>query len=165
MSVLVLGIGNILLRDEGVGVRAVEALLARHILPEGVEVVDGGTCGIEMLDLMSQRAHLIVVDAVKTGQPPGTLVRLAGAEVPAFFRDRISPHQLGLCDLLATQKLLGEEPGGITLLGMEPKEIDADLDLSPEIAARLDGLVALIVAELAALGLACTPRTSVRAAE
>lgn len=157
MSILVLGVGNILLRDEGVGVRAVEALLARHVLPEGVEAIDGGTAGIDLLDLIAGRDHVILVDAVRGGRAPGGLVRLAGDEIPALSRARLSPHQLGLPEVLATLRLLGEAPGGLTLLGMEPADLDGGLDLSPEIAARLGDLVAMIVAELARLGVECPP--------
>lgn len=85
-NVLVLGVGNILLSDEGIGVRVVEALQQRYRVPEGVEMVDGGTCGMDLLDLIAGRDHLILVDAVATGGPPGTVVRLEGDEIPALFR-------------------------------------------------------------------------------
>ena len=90
MRIVVLGLGNILLRDEGVGVRVVEALAARYVLPAMVEVVDGGTTGMELLDTLAGCDHLLVCDAVQTGAPPASVVKLADAEVPALFQARFS---------------------------------------------------------------------------
>lgn len=158
MTILVLGLGNILLSDEGVGVRAVEALQDRFDLPAGVEVVDGGTSGMDLLDQIAGREQLIVVDAIATGAPPATVVRLAGDEVPAFFRTRISPHQLGLSDVLAALRLLEAEPAAITLIGIVPDVLDLGLELSPAVGARLDTLVDMVAAELAAAGRPLVPR-------
>jgi hydrogenase maturation protease len=152
MSVLVLGLGNILLSDEGVGVRVVEALQACYRIPDGVEVIDGGTSGIDMLDLIAHRDHLIVVDAVTTGAPPTSVIRLHGEAVPAFFQAKISPHQLGLSDVLAALRLLESEPAGITLIGIVPAALHLGLELSPAIAGKLDALVDTVRAELATLG-------------
>lgn len=147
---LVLGLGNILLSDEGVGVRAVEELARQDPLPPDVEVLDGGTSGMDLLDQIAGRAHLIVIDAVRTGRPPASVVRLAGEEVPAFFSSRLSPHQLGLSDVLAVLRLMDAAPARITVIGVEPVCLDLDLELSPAVAARLPEVVALIHAELAA---------------
>lgn len=156
MSILVLGLGNILLHDEGVGVHAVEALQQRHRLPPEVSVVDGGTCGMDLLEIIAAARHLIVVDAVKTGAAPGTLVRLAGDQVPAFFRTRISPHQLGLSELLATLTLHGEAPDTVTVIGCVPSDLTTGLGLSPGIATRLDDIVSMVAAELGRLGIPVT---------
>ena len=111
MRTLVLGLGNILLRDEGVGVRVVEALAARYILPADVEVVDGGTAGMELLNTLAGCDHLLICDAVQTDAPPATVIELVNTEVPAFFQTtRFSPHQLGLADVLATLTLTDEAP-------------------------------------------------------
>ena len=96
--VLVLGMGNILLEDEGLGIRALEQLQQRYEMPPKVELLDGGTTGMGLLDQISRRQHLLVLDAVQTGELPGTLVKLMGDEVPVYFGMRISPHQLGLSD-------------------------------------------------------------------
>ena len=102
MRIVVLGVGNILLSDEGVGVRTVQKLEEDYLIPDGVEVIDGGTTGMEMLDDLGHADHLIIVDAMRSGKPPATITRLAGAEVPVFFRTKLSPHQVGLSDVLAT---------------------------------------------------------------
>jgi hydrogenase maturation protease len=157
MTILVLGLGNILLSDEGVGVRVVEALQERYRIPDGVDVVDGGTSGMDMLDMIANRDHLIVIDAVNTGEPPTTVLRLTGEAVPVFFRSKISPHQLGLSDVLAALRLLEAEPAGITLIGIVPAALDLGLELSPTIAAKLDDLVGMVRAELDTLGFPLAP--------
>ena len=158
MNVLVLGVGNVLLSDEGVGVRVVEALAERFILPEGVEVVDGGTSGMDMLDMIGGRDHLILVDAVRSAGGPGCLVRLSGDEVPAFFRTKISPHQLGISDVLAALRLLEREPKGITLIGIEPQDLRTALELSSAIAAKVERMVDMVVEELSNLGFTVRPK-------
>ena len=149
---LVIGLGNVLMQDEGVGVRAVEYLESRYHLPEGVEVLDGGTSGTELLEPMRGVDHLIVADAVNTGAPRGSLVRLADGEVPAFFETKISNHQLGLSDLLAVLAVTGEAPGTVTIIGMVPYELENRLGLSERTNARLEEMVRCLVKELEALG-------------
>lgn len=157
MNILVLGVGNILLSDEGIGVRVVEAFQQRFAVPEGVDVVDGGTSGMDLLDVIAERDHVIVVDAVRLDAPPGTLVRYVGDEVPAFFRARISPHQLGLSDVLAALKLLEREPRGLTLLGAVPEDLQPSLELSPGFGAVRENLIERLAGELRDLGVAVVP--------
>ena len=157
-DVLILGIGNILLRDEGIGVHAVRRLTERFEMPDGVAVVDGGTSGLDLLDMIAGRDHLIIVDAVAHGGPPGSMIRLAGDEIPAFLQTKISPHQLGLSDLLAVLKLTDEAPQTVALIGMQPDDLSLGLDLSRPLADRLQTMVEAIVAELASLGLKANDR-------
>ena len=114
--------------------------------------LDGGTTGMGLLDVISGRQHLLVLDAMQTGDPPGTLVRLAGDEVPVYFGMRISPHQLGLSDVLATLELSGERPADVTVLGLVPQSLDMCLELSELISSSLDSLVEAAVKELSRLG-------------
>ncbi|MDQ5908442.1 MAG: hydrogenase maturation protease [Pseudomonadota bacterium] len=156
--IIVLGLGNILLRDEGVGVRVVEALAEQYALPAGVEVVDGGTVGMDLLDTLAGCDHLLICDAVQTGAPPGSVVTLTDAEVPALFQTRYSPHQLGLSEVLATLILMEEAPAAITLIGVVPVDLDLGAELSPEVAAVVDQAVERVAAELTALGFPLTRR-------
>jgi hydrogenase maturation protease len=89
---LVLGLGNILMRDEGVGVRVVERLLEDCEFPPEVEVLDGGTLGLGLLPWVEEADRLLVIDAVDMGLEPGSTARLEGDEVPAFLGVKISPH-------------------------------------------------------------------------
>ena len=157
MQVLVLGVGNILLQDEGVGVRVVQEFQRRFQLPEGVEVLDGGTAGMCLIEDILDQEHVIILDAVQTGQPPGTVVRLADDEVPVFLQQHISPHQLGLADVLATLALIDKKPQHLVLIGIVPKSMELSLELSAEIEPKVDMLVDRIVAELAAIGVQLRP--------
>jgi hydrogenase maturation protease len=152
MNVVILGLGNILLTDEGVGVRIAEMAAERLALPPGVEVVDGGTTGMDLLDTLADRDHVIVTDAVKTGAPPGTVVRLTGDQVPAFFRQRMSPHQLALSDVLATLKLAEAAPKTVTVIGVVPRNLSLGLELTPETAEAAEKALDLLRDELASLG-------------
>lgn len=152
IRIVVLGIGNVLMQDEGVGVHAAKALLQHYDLAENVEVVDGGTTGMELLPLLEGVDHLIVVDAIRVGQPPASVVRLEGDQVPAFFKTKLSPHQIGLSDVLAALAFKGSAPGHVVLIGVEPVQLSLGLELSPEVKAHLDEVVNLVVAELATSG-------------
>lgn len=152
MNILVLGIGNVLLMDEGVGVRAINELERRYRFSSEIELLDGGTAGIELLRHISGRDYLIIIDVVKSGQSPGTVVRFEGEDVPAVFRNRISPHQLGLSDLLAAAMLTDELPENLVLFGVEPANLDQGLDLSDTVEASMDKLLLAICNELESLG-------------
>lgn len=158
MRVVVLGVGNTIRADEGVGVRVVEALERDYQLPEGVVAIDGGTSSMEMLEDLSHLDFLVVVDAIVDGKPPGTLIRLAGDAVPVFFRRNLSPHGIGLSDVLAALEFLGAEPQETVILGVQPLSLDLATELTPTIAACVPPLVAQVVAELSARGAAPSPR-------
>ncbi len=150
--ITVLGIGNILLTDEGVGVRVIERLEQEYELPPTVEVIDGGTCGMEMLEQLEDLDGLIVVDCVRSGQPPASPVLLKGDDVPVFFKTKLSPHQVGLSDVLASLELTGRSPKFIAIVGMQPVSMALGMELSPAVAARLPELLAMTLAELRQLG-------------
>lgn len=150
---VVLGIGNILLTDEGVGVRVIEALEQEYDLPPEVEVIDGGTCGMEMLEQLEDLDGLVVVDCVRCGQAPATPVLLKGDDVPVFFRTKLSPHQVSLSDVLASLEFTDRAPKSIAIVGMQPVSMALGLELSPEVAARLPELLAMTLVELRLLGI------------
>lgn len=144
--------------DEGIGVRAVETLRQRFRFPEEVELLDGGTSGIGLLSYLRNRKHLIIIDAVRGGQPPGTVIRMEGEDVPRSFRARISPHQIGLTDLLATAALTGDAPEHQVLFGVEPERVETGLGLSQAVECALQRLVQAVIWELQMLGYDVTPR-------
>lgn len=156
--VLVLGIGNLVMSDDGVGVKVVQHLQREYHCAEGVEIMDGGTLGLDLLPKLEGIDHLIVVDAVETGQKPGTCVRLSGEELPIALETKVSPHQMGLKDLLSVAQLLGHSPGEMVLIGVQPGSIDMDTELTPEVDAVLHLLVNNVLDELSKIGLSCTPR-------
>lgn len=163
MRVVVLGIGNTIMSDEGVGVHAVEALRRSYTLPGCVDIIDGGTSSMELLDDLADVDLLLVVDAVKAGKPEGTLVRLADREVPVFFRSKLSPHQIGLSDLMASLEFVGQSPKRTVVIGVQAENFELGLEMTPPIAARVPDLVAMVVDELAEHGIVALP-TQLKAA-
>ncbi len=161
-SCLVLGLGNVLLQDEGVGVYAVEELARRYVIPDNVEVMDGGTSAWELLEPLRGREYVVIADAVNADALPGTLIRLVDEEIPALFQTKISPHQVGLSDVLASLKLTGETPEHIILLGMVPQSLKTRLGLSDIVADKLELLVDSLAGELRLLGIRILPRKDVR---
>ncbi|WP_313953739.1 HyaD/HybD family hydrogenase maturation endopeptidase [Accumulibacter sp.] len=157
MRIVVLGAGNILLSDEGLGVRAIERLPLAYSLPPPVELIDGGTCGMEMLEDLENLDALIMVDAILAGKAPGTPIRLTGEAVPVFFRTKLSPHQIGLCDVLATLELLGKGPRYTAILGVQPLSLALGMELTREVENVMPALLRMVVDELAVLGLSATP--------
>jgi hydrogenase maturation protease len=134
--------------DEGVGIRCVERLEADGHLPAGVVAIDGGTSTHELLGDLESLDVLIIVDACVGKGPPGTLLRLEGDRIPSTFSNKLSPHQHGLNDLLATLALLGQSPGRVVLFGVVPGKIELGMELSPEVAAILPDLTARVLAEV-----------------
>lgn len=156
--VVVLGIGNTILSDEGVGVHAALALADRYDLPEGVEVIDGGTAGMELLEPLADADLVVVLDAVRARRPAGSLVCLTGREVPVFFRSKLSPHQVSICDVLASLEFAGQAPADLVLIGAEPLRLDLGLELTPELAAVVPAMVDAAIEELARRGVRLEPR-------
>lgn len=145
---VVLGVGNTLMADEGVGVRCVDELEREGHLPPWARPVDGGTSTHELLEDLENLDLLIILDAVASGSPPGTVLRLEGAEIPSAFSNKLSPHQHGINDLLATLTLLGRSPRRVVLVGVEPQRLSLSLDLSPLVASRLPEMKELVFREL-----------------
>ena len=151
---LVLGIGNLIMTDDGVGVKVIHLLQERYSLPGTVAVLDGGTLGLDLLPRLEGVKRLLVVDAVETGGPPGTLIRLTGDEINIAFRTKLSPHQMGLQDLLLVAELQGFAPEEMVLLGVQPGEIEMGTELTAAVEAQVEPLVVLVQKELDAWGVA-----------
>lgn len=144
---LILGVGNYLLSDDGVSVHAIERMLTLNQLPAEIQVVDGGTCGLDLLQYLEGVSRLIIIDAVNNRGEPGTLIRLTGDQVPAYLSLKISPHDIGLPDLLATAKLRDLYPQQVVVLGIQPESLAVGVELTPAVAARLDELVQVVIEE------------------
>ncbi len=150
--ITVLGLGNILLRDEGLGVRVVERLAARYDFDDNIQVLDGGVLGMRLMGIVAACDVLIVVDAVHNEGAPGTLYRLAGDQVPRRVLAKHSLHQLDFPEVLALCDMIDHRPETI-VLGMEPEDVATmDMALSPVVAANLDRLAAMVLAELDRIG-------------
>lgn len=147
--VLVLGVGNLLLRDEGFGVRVIQEMEERRVpLPPDVTLLDGGTAGFALMNPIAEAEKVVVVDVVKGGGTPGTMYRFDTRELGVKRMPMDSLHQVDLYQVLEALEAMGERPPQVVVIGCEPKVIEAGLDLSPEVAARLDKAIELVLAEL-----------------
>ncbi|QPK65218.1 HyaD/HybD family hydrogenase maturation endopeptidase [Methylomonas sp. LL1] len=124
-QILLLGIGNVLWADEGFGVRVVEHLQKHYRFPDNVTVLDGGTQGMYLVEHVRAAEVLVVFDAVDYGLPPATLKRVENDDVPNFLgAKKISLHQTGFQEVLATAQMLGQYPKHLLLIGVQPEELD-----------------------------------------
>lgn len=140
------------MNDDSLGVRTVQKLVEEYVFPPGLTLIDGGTLGLDLLPHLEGVDRLLIVDAVDAGAPPGSLVRLAGDEIPYALATKVSPHQMGLKDLLSVADLQGYAPGEMVLWGIQPASIEMQLQLSPEVAASMDLLRQEVLGELAKWG-------------
>lgn len=157
----VLGVGNLLWADEGFGVRCVEALARAWEFPPDVEILDGGTLGLALIPLLQDATHVLLFDAVDHGAAPGTLLLARDDEIPRFMtRGKMSLHQAGMNDVLATLEMLGHRPAAFSLVGIQPVELaDYGGSLTPKVREQLQRALDLGLAELAAWGVEPQPRS------
>lgn len=159
-EITILGVGNILLKDEGVGVRVIEHLDKHYTFPDNVRLVDGGVLGVRLMGLIGSTDFLIVVDAVCNRGLPGTMYRLADDQVPRRVLAKQSMHQLDLPEVLALCAAIDKNPQ-VVVVGVEPEDITTmDVALTPAIAARIPDLSAMVLAELDALKISYTPKST-----
>ena len=153
-EITVLGIGNIVLRDEGFGVRVAEYLMAHYTFPDRVQVLDGGTLGMELLRFVAGTKRLLLLDAVRGEKVPGETYRLAGTEVKAHFQEKLSAHEIGIQDILTLLTLTGKPVPEVVVLGAEPVDISAGMALSPALSPLVPEMARRAVEELAHWGVA-----------
>lgn len=146
--VLVLGVGNILLRDEGFGIHVVRKMMEMD-LPANVEVIDGATGGFDLVDFVEGREKVVFVDVVQTDQKPGTLYRFAGEDLEDRPKSGLSLHEIDVSDLLKLIDMLGLARPEIIVIGIEPKDMaTATMDLSPELEAQIPRVIDLVMKEI-----------------
>jgi|WetSurMetagenome_2_1015567.scaffolds.fasta_scaffold152636_2 hydrogenase maturation protease len=141
--ITVLGVGNLLRTDEGVGVHAVRALEVRHRedLPDA-EFLDGGTLGLNLLPFIEEAQSLLILDAVDCGSPPGSVIELGGDSIPQYAGIKLSEHQVTLQEVLGLARIRGRFPPRVMLIGMQPADLSTGDSLSPIAAAALPEVVA-----------------------
>ncbi|HWR41513.1 HyaD/HybD family hydrogenase maturation endopeptidase [Sporomusa sp.] len=158
-KIIVLGVGNILMQDEGFGVRVVEELTRRYIFPDNVQVLDGGTLGMELLRFITGADRLLIIDAVNGGGEPGELYQFANEEVKAYFKNKVSMHELGIQDVLAALELLEQPVNDVVVLGIQPAVIDVGLELSEIVQPGVVMAAARVLDILRSWGINCLPHT------
>ena len=147
---VVLGIGNVLWADEGFGPTVVARIKERGMVPDDVDIVDGGTQGLYLLPLIQDSGRLLVFDAVDFGKQPGEIIVLRDGEIPAFFGQHpLSLHQTAFTDVLAAAALTGAMPETVTLIGVQFENLDAwGGGLSPAVAAAVEKVMEIACDEL-----------------
>jgi len=145
--ILLIGVGNSIQMDDGIGVHAIQAL-RNHSLPDEVELFDGGTAGLDLLPVLQDRHTVIVIDAVDAGMEPGTLFRFTPEDIAAKRQSYDSMHQLGLLETVKMAKLLGTAPVQTVILGVQPGVVDWGEELSQAVSDRLPRILELALEEV-----------------
>ena len=160
VDVMILGIGCILFSDEGFGVRVVEKLQRLYEFPDNVLLVDGGVLGVNLLGVISNTDHLIVVDAIRNKGKPGDLYRLAGDQIPQRIRAKNSLHQVDFLEALTLCQALDKVPETV-IIGVEPEDIETlSLDLTASVQSRINPMIDMVLAELKRFGGTCWEKTA-----
>lgn len=156
--VTVIGLGNPLMGDDGLGILAVERLQRDFNVPATVDVVDGGTWGMRLMPTIEDAEALMLIDAIDVGMPPGTGIELAREEIPRAFALKLSPHQIDVAEVLALSEVRGRLPDRMVAIGLQPGRVEFGAPVSRRVSERLDSLVANAVYQLELWGHPCVPR-------
>ena len=147
-KVVVLGLGNLLLKDEGIGIHIVKRL-QKQDLPEDVEILDGGSASLDALNFAKGAAKLIIVDAICCGKDPGTIYRLKNKELyQTLDSKKLSLHQFSLLEALNIHKRMGSLPEEIVFIGIEPGSIDWGLEVTEVIKEKIPEIIRLVTKEI-----------------
>jgi hydrogenase maturation protease len=153
---LVLGLGNPIMGDDGLGLAVLERLRTGWRLPPEVEIVDGGTWGMKLLPLIEDAGRVLLLDAINAEAEPGAPLELDRSALPAYFSHKLSPHQIDLREVLALAQLRGTLPPEVVAIGAQPARLELSADLSPLVAEQVDAIAELAVARLEHWGHQCT---------
>ncbi len=146
---VVLGLGNPLFRDEGLGIHVIWQLMAGD-WGNRAHLVDGGTDGLALLGIVEEARYLIVVDAIDGGYPPGTVKRLHGKEIDFLTQATLSVHQVGFQEVLALARIRGRCPENMVLIGVQPQNLEWGTQLSYEVNRRIPKVIAMIYQQIEA---------------
>lgn len=145
---LILGLGNVLMDDDGAGVVVVNDLKNCLKESEHLKIIDGGTLGLDLLNFIQWAEKLIIVDAIDMDFEPGTVIKAEGEDIDPIFESKLSPHQMGLKDILLAAELLDQRPEDIVLFGIQVKSINMNMTLSDEVSKNLSKLKEHVLKEL-----------------
>jgi hydrogenase maturation protease len=147
MRALVLGLGNLVHSDDGVGVHAIHRLQRDPRVPASVTLIDGGTQGLSLIPHISGFSRVLVIDAVNAGEAPGTLLRFEGRALSGL-PGKATVHQLGFADLMVAMNLLGEAPEDVVVVGIQPFSTDWGAELTPPVQQTLPSLLDVVIEQL-----------------
>lgn len=155
MKTVLIGLGNLLLSDEGIGVHAINTIKLRYSFEPPVEVIDGGTLGLDLLHFFEDRDLVVILDAVNFNREPGYISVLRDDEIPARVNAKLTVHHIGLSDILSSLKLLNKMPKRVTLIGIQPSSLEVGVDMTELISSKMDELIRLAIEELEQGGHRC----------
>lgn len=158
MDIGIIGVGNILMQDEGIGPKVAEFLKDNYTFDPDIEIIDGGTLGLELLPYIEKYKKLIIVDVVDFGKKPGFIKILRGEEIPPYLRTKLSAHHVGVQDLIEVARIMNFLPEELVLVGIQPESIDLGLDLTPTLADKLKELINEVLKILSMWGIKCALR-------
>ncbi len=153
--VVVLGLGNILLSDEGVGVHVVNAIKGQYAPSPQLELIDGGTMGLDLLPLFQTQDRILIIDAVDFGKAPGHVGIIQGSNIPSVLNTKLSVHHIGLSDVLFAARLLRAIPPDVCLIGIQPKSLDVGLDMTEDIRLQVKQIIDLVMQKLKEWNVEC----------
>jgi len=151
-KIAILGIGNLLQKDEGVGVHIINKLVHDYQFKPEISLIDGGTMGTDLLPYLEEHDKIIIVDAVNFDQPPGFVGTIENEDILRRLNTKLSIHHLGLTDVLSTARLLDIEPSALYLIGVQPENIEMGTELTDTILARIDKMIGIAFLKLADWG-------------
>lgn len=137
-EITVLGVGNLIMGDDGIGPAILERVQASHGTDPRIHFEDGGLGGMQLLDVVQQCRRLLILDAVGSDLPPGSVVRVSGDQVPRLLSTKLSPHQVGLLDVLSAARLLGDEPDAVEVVGVVPERVWLNLGMTAQAEAAIE---------------------------
>lgn len=152
-QVLILGLGNVLLQDEGVGVHVVKQLDASYKFDPPVDLIDGGTAGLDLLPEFDDRERVIIVDAVDFDQEPGYIGLIEGADILTRLQTKLSIHHLGLADILSAARLLDKTPEHLLLVGVQPQSMEPKLELTTAVISVVPRVIEAVLYRLKEWGI------------
>lgn len=154
-SIKVLGLGNLLLQDEGAGVHAVNKLRKGWSFSPEIEIIDGGTLGLDLLPYFEKHSRILVIDAVDFGKEPGYISVLTGIDIIKSFAKKLSVHHIGLADILLSCELMDTKPLEIKIIGIQPKSMDIGLEMTEEINDQMACLLQMVIEHLQKWSVKC----------
>ncbi len=158
-EITVLGVGNVILSDEGFGVRVMEYLAANYEFPDNTRLVDGGTLGIELTQYITGTKKLLILDSINSGGEKGRVFCFKNDDVLAHFEDKLSAHEVGIKDVLALLKVTGKSPAEVAVIGTEPYDLNPGVGLSEEMLKLLPKVVNESLNTLKEWGIEAKPKT------
>jgi len=154
-QIAVMGIGNILMQDEGIGVHIIKELEKYDFHPH-IALIDGGNMGMDLLHFFYEYNQMIIVDAVDFEEKPGFIDTIENDDILTLFTTKMSLHHLGLKDVLSYAKLLDQTPEDLCLIGIQPHKIEMEIELSQIVNSRIHELITLVLQKLKTWGISCT---------